>query len=149
MVRAIKDMGKKRKSANGYGLMYIADMEDKIHGADRDHWFKFEFNNETVILFPTLKELLVTVSKYLKPTKEYKMGDVYKVTNHRKSRYAELVINTWDFERKSYAYDNGKSIGKGDMMLFVESKKRGESGPSYAVKKDGTLTKIHYVSRRD
>lgn len=149
MVKAIKGTVKKRKTANGYGLMYIADMEDKIHGADRDRWFEFEFNNKTVILFPTLKELLVTVDKYLKPTKEYKMGEVYKVTNNRKSRYAELVITTWDFERKAYAYDNGKSIGKGTMMLSVESKKRGELGQSYAVKKDGTLTKIHYVSRRD
>lgn len=142
--KAVKKNTVEKTATNGYALMYKAHPEDIEMGEDKNHWFKFKYNDKVVTHFPTLEELLKVVMTYLKPTKEYKMGDIYKTENRKNNYYGELQIITYPYEVEGMYYANGKKVAVGTTVLWRMLKRKNDvEFKTWAVDKTGKRTEVY------
>ena len=143
VVKPAKKPAIKKQLPNGYALMYLAHPEDVEMGADKDRWFTFKINGQTVTHFPTVEGLLKAIMSQLKPSGKWHYADIYKCSGGKKYYYAELTISPGDWEVKDFVYLNGNALANNTTLLAVSTKTPGES-KWYAVFPSGKIMAIRY-----
>lgn len=144
-VKIVKKPTEKPKLPNGYALMYLADAEDIAMGGDRNRWFTFKFNGQTVTHFNTLDGLMKAIMTQLKPTKKWHVAEVYRCKDGKKYQYGEITITPWDWELNDFRYSNGSRLAKDTSFIAVYKKVDGvRNWDWFAVNSSGRFIPIYY-----
>lgn len=143
VVKPAKKPAVKKVLPNGYALMYLADPEDIEMGADKNRWFTFKINGQTVTHFTTMEGLLKAIMSQLKPSGKWHYAKVYKCSGGKKQYCAEITISPWDWEVQSFVYTNGNRLAKNTTLLAMNPNTSGNS-KWYAVMPSGKLSAICY-----
>lgn len=143
--KEVKKPAVKKVLPNGYALMYLAHPEDVEMGADKDRWFTFKINGQTVTHFSTVEGLLKAIMSQLKPTKKWHTAHIYKCAGNRKQKYGEITITPMDWEVRDFVYPNGNRLAKNTTYVAIDKIKAGTvDWDWYAVSVSGKLLPIYY-----
>lgn len=144
VVKPAKKPAVKKVHPNGYALMYLANAEDIEMGGDRNRWFTFKSNGQTVTHFTTLEGLLKAIMTQLKPSGKWHIAHIYKCSHGKNQKYGEITITPWDWETRDFSYADGRGIAKNTTYVAIDNNTSGTDWNWYAVSNSGKLTPLRF-----